>query len=376
LVTASADHVARIWRLDTGALEHSLDGHRAPLTSAAFSRDGSRVVTTSANLVVSPPEAEDGILREFDPSARVWDAGTARLLMVLQQYVEGVQSAAFGTDARSVVTAGDSEIRVWRQDGRSSGRRPDDALVALHQASDTSPDGTRVIDGEVVRDARTRTALLTLDTPSGEAPAYAGFSSDGRLLAGVFSAGIRVWDAASGAVRDDVAFNEMGDVSRAVIAPSGRRVAVLHHYRDIRLFDLDSGRTVDLAGQSAAWSPDSARLATVLDRDRSASIWSVESGGRDFEIRGGPDGFTDAQFSADGLLVLTTGFDGWVRVWDSSTGAEFDSFVPDPPGAASAAFTTDGQVIVGERVHPIAFDALLRLAQSRLSRALLVSSAR
>jgi WD40 repeat protein len=60
VVTASADNTARIWNTTTtGAFLAELKGHGGEVGSAAFSPDGARVVTAS----------QDGV-------ARVWDIST------------------------------------------------------------------------------------------------------------------------------------------------------------------------------------------------------------------------------------------------------------------------------------------------------------
>jgi WD40 repeat protein len=64
--------------------------------SAAFSPDGTRVVTASE-----------------DNTARVWDAATGKLLTLLQ-HQGGVLSAAFSPDGTRVVTASaDNSARAW-----------------------------------------------------------------------------------------------------------------------------------------------------------------------------------------------------------------------------------------------------------------------
>ena len=57
IVTASADHTARVWDAKTGQPLGSPLDHISTVTSASFSPDGSRIVTASG-----------------DNTARVWDA--------------------------------------------------------------------------------------------------------------------------------------------------------------------------------------------------------------------------------------------------------------------------------------------------------------
>ena len=74
-----------------------LKGHEDEVNSAAFSPDGTRVVTASR-----------------DKTARVWDVATGTGIAVLKGHEDGVNSAAFSPDGTRVVTAsGDKTARVW-----------------------------------------------------------------------------------------------------------------------------------------------------------------------------------------------------------------------------------------------------------------------
>jgi len=48
-VTASADKTARVWNAATGQLLAKLEAHDGPVFHAAFSPDGHRIVTASAD---------------------------------------------------------------------------------------------------------------------------------------------------------------------------------------------------------------------------------------------------------------------------------------------------------------------------------------
>ena len=97
VVTASVDKTARVWDAASGKLIVSLEGHECPVYSAAFSTDATRVVTASD-----------------DKTARVWDAASGKLILRLDGHAVSVNTAAFSTDATRVVTASDDKTaRVW-----------------------------------------------------------------------------------------------------------------------------------------------------------------------------------------------------------------------------------------------------------------------
>jgi WD40 repeat protein len=87
---------AFLWDAKTGALLHTLAGHRGLITDVAFSPDGRAVVTSSV-----------------DHDARIWDVASGRLLHVLRGHFFPVYSAAFSPDGDWVVTASQLTAGLW-----------------------------------------------------------------------------------------------------------------------------------------------------------------------------------------------------------------------------------------------------------------------
>jgi WD40 repeat protein len=100
IVTASADKTARIWDAATGKSLLVLHGHILSLSSAAFSPDSKRVVTASS-----------------DETARVWDAESGTEILTLAGHKGAVLSAVFSPDGKVVATASlDGTARIWPLD--------------------------------------------------------------------------------------------------------------------------------------------------------------------------------------------------------------------------------------------------------------------
>lgn len=97
VVTASDDKTAKVWDAHSGKELLTLQGHQLEVQSAAFSADGTRVVTASS-----------------DQTAKVWDAHSGKELLTLKGHQERVNSAAFSADGTRVVTASwDKTAKVW-----------------------------------------------------------------------------------------------------------------------------------------------------------------------------------------------------------------------------------------------------------------------
>jgi hypothetical protein len=87
-----------VWNADGSGEPLVLAGHEGLVWSAAFSPDGTRIVTASA-----------------DWTARVWNADGSGEPVFLEGHEGPVWAAAFGPDGRRIVTSSaDRVVRVWR----------------------------------------------------------------------------------------------------------------------------------------------------------------------------------------------------------------------------------------------------------------------
>jgi hypothetical protein len=88
ILTASDDGTARVWDPESGAEILTFKGHAERITSATFTPDGKRVLTASR-----------------DGTARIWDAADGRELVVLNGHTSWVDDAAFDREGKRVATA-------------------------------------------------------------------------------------------------------------------------------------------------------------------------------------------------------------------------------------------------------------------------------
>jgi len=338
VVTASVDSTARVWDAATGQPLTGPLVHEGPVLRAAFSPDGTRVVTASR-----------------DGTARVWDAATGQPLTGALAHQGAVLRAAFSPDGRRVVTAsGDRTARVW---DAATGEPLTGALA--HQgavmSAAFSPDGRRVVTASEDRTARVWDAAtgvpLTGALEHQGVVRSAAFSPDGRrVVTASEDRAARVWDAATGKPLTGALEHE-GRVLSAAFSPDGRRVVTASEDRTARVWDAATGERLTGALEhqgavvSAAFSPDGRRVVTASE-DETARVWDAATG---LPLTGALEhqgAVESAAFSPDGTRVVTAGDDQTARIWDAATGKPLTGALPHHGSVWSAAFSPDGTRVV------------------------------
>ncbi|MBI4615360.1 MAG: DUF4062 domain-containing protein, partial [Planctomycetes bacterium] len=300
VVSASDDSTVRIWDAATGAELRVLRGHENLVNSAAFSPHGSRVVSTSS-----------------DKTVRMWDAATGAELRVLRGHEKEVRSATFGPDGSRVVSASwDKTVRIW--------------------------------------DAATGAELRVLRRHE-EGVKSAAFSPDGsRVVLASDDETVRIWDAATGAELRVLRGHEHR-VTSAAFSPDGSRVLSASDDETVRIWDAATGAELRvLPGhenwvKSAAFSPDGARVVSA-SWDKTVRIWDAATGAELRVLPGQQNPVMRAAFSPDGSRVVSASEDKTVRIWDAATGAELRVLRGHNYWVNSAAFSPDGSRVVSASV--------------------------
>ncbi|HMK84472.1 MAG TPA: protein kinase [Steroidobacteraceae bacterium] len=338
IVTASADKTARVWDARTAAQLAVLTGHTDRIFAAAYSPDGRRIVTASR-----------------DRTARVWDAQTGAQLLVLPGHGDRVSFAAFSPDGERIVTASwDRVARVW--DAHSGA-----LLTSLVGHSDVlysagySPDGARIVTASQdktarIWDARTGAALAVL-AGHGDYVASAAYSPDGaRIVTASADRTARIWDARSGAALGVLA-GHSEVVYSAAYSPDGGRIVTASWDRTARIWDAHtaaqlavlSGHAATVA--SAEYSPDGERIVTA-SQDGTARIWNAHIGAQLAVLAGHAEGVYSATYSPDGERIVTASEDATARIWSARTGAPLTVLTGHRGAVSFAVFSPDGERIV------------------------------
>lgn len=135
-----------------------------------------------------------------------------------------------------------------------------------------------------------------------------------------------------------------------VLSPDGWQVATASGDRTARVWSLESGECLlTLAGHrgsvhSAMFSPDGQLLVTA-SADRTAKIWSADSGQALRTLAGHGGELTSAMFSPDGQRVLTASMDRTAKIWLAGTGECLRTLAGHGVPVKSALFSVDGRQV-------------------------------
>jgi WD40 repeat protein len=299
LVTASRDHTARVWNLDTG--DHVvLGGHDGWVFHADFVGDSHRVVTASA----------DGVVR-------LWNGDTGELERAFESLVgQAFRSYASPRGDIALVIGERPDEKLWIYDLGSGERHKLGELGGMNRLrAEIVAGGDRAL---VVLDERVQVWDLVDRTLVGEMTGAIEATStpDGSTIVVITTDhAIERWDPGSGK-RTELARTESRPYCVA-ITRAGDRVITAHADGGILVHDVATGavsalRRMATGGFNIALSPDEHHVAVGSFRG-GLRVWRLDSDDvRDF--RGHRGSVSALGFVSNDELV-TAGQDGLVRRW-------------------------------------------------------------
>jgi WD40 repeat protein/cytoskeletal protein RodZ len=290
VVTAGDRGEARIFRVSTGRLVHSLR-HAPRINDAAFSPDG-RTIATAAG----------------DGTVVVWDVGTGVRKYALA-HGGAVRTVDFSRDGRLLATGGDDRLaRIW--------------------------------------DLSTGIELYRFGHPFALREAL--FSPDGRYLAThTVDAFVRVYHVASGA--SVASLEQPGEVTTIAWSPAGDVLGSAGRRNGHLWSTATWERLALLEGHTAAirvmvFSPDGARVVTG-SVDSSSRVYRVSPFGLLYTIGTQRSIVTAAAFARDGESIVTGSTDTTARV-SNSAAARGASFVGHTAPIVAVAYRPGGDLVL------------------------------
>ena len=369
-----------IWLYDTvNYREVALLSSQYPVNSIAFSPDGNAIVGTQNQVwsivtkekitTFSPDGGINGPVA-FSPNGKtiastagrtikLWDIATKQELVRMESEAS-IDTLSISHDGALVAGAGsDGLVKVWEVNtGQLINTFRHDARVNSIAFSPTenilaSGSGDTIVK---LWNAITGTEILTIES-TGIISAMA-FSPDGKTLAWNDTTGadtIHLWDVATqssiASYENSVGFS----IDSLALSPDNKTfVAVDAHYDIVKVWDINTGNTIDLGhiGLSPiSFSPDSTMLAT--GGRRGVKLWDVYTGRNVANIPIEPRStVTHASFLPnDRTLAYRVSGEKFTRLWAVPT--QTQTGIIENPSVDYWAFSPDGKTLASAARHII-----------------------
>ena len=307
LASGGGDGTVRLWDVATGDPRNTITGYTNLIRGGAFSPDG--------NILVIGGEYSLNI-----PS--LWDVVTGRQIRTLEldsvNYYFGTGPVAYSPDGSTVAGKAYGGARLWDV---ATGTHLKTLEFANSPGIAYSPDGSTIANGGFsVAYSPDGTTLASAGSAVNLYDAATGTIKPALRDSDSSRANVRLWDVATGRVRDRLAM-ESGDYSHSVAySPIGSTVAAGTRGGNVYLWNAATGRLMHrLTGHtnelwSVAYSPDGGTLASA-SWDGTVRLWDVATGTLKNTLRGHTNYVVSVAFSPDGGTLASGSFDGTVLLW-------------------------------------------------------------
>jgi WD40 repeat protein len=327
ILDGRGQRIVRTLRIDDG-----------PVVAAEYARSGRRLLTAQGRTVV------------------VWDSSLGVRVATIRHRAR-VTAAAFSADGSRVVTASeDGSVRISStHDGKPLYvvREPGPARRGL-----LAPDGRTLVTvaedraGHVQSRLYRGGRLVRLLDERGVADVE--FSPDGKVLATSNHDGAtQLWDPGNGA-----SLRTLGDEGGAVVdvafSPDGAFLATASTDGGVRVWRVATGdRFFYFVGHTSAVSrvvfDSEGTFVVSTSVDRTARVWQtagIEAGARAALLAGHESAVLTAGISPDGRSIVTGGADGTARIWDGQIEQRLEPILRGRAMVVAADVSSDGRHLI------------------------------
>jgi WD40 repeat protein len=392
VATKETEPTVVVWDLKSGKELCRCKGHRAWVSSLAFAPDGKTLATGSGDLTARLWDAESGKERwayradganfywvavAFGPdgktvgvagwegNVRFLDAATGKERVPLPGHLQEIGPLAITPDGKAVFTSGnDQSLRLW---DIATGKElrilkapavntydpekrkvvhPDGWIYSLH----LTPDGKSLAVGQF-RCAR----IWDVSDPDRPRPgdlvddsSQIALAPDGKSLATV-GRKLKLLDVRT---RKLLSETEIEDGRNLCFSPDGRTLAVGGAKEVVRLYDVRTWRErAVLRGGGAqavermVFSPDG-QLLVSSGMDWRIDVWEVASGHLRRRIDRKESMMDALAFSPDGRYLAIGGMSGAISIRDVASDRVIHTFRGHDKDVVSLAFTPDGRRLI------------------------------
>jgi len=349
-ITGTGDSKARLqlWDTKSGRTVRALKGFKGAVTSCALSADGRLALSGSGLLLTSVGTAigQGGFLAvlmnvfgyfdDFEASTlRVWHVASGETQRILKGHRGSVTSCALSGKGELALSASSREeplaispnehlaLRLWSVKSKEL-THTQERHSSLVTRCTLSADGSLALTASIDR------TLRLWDTASGQTlrilqghggPVFGcALSADGRVaLSAARDGWLRLWDTDKGQLLHKWLFDrQLSELLHRCVLSADGRLAFSPRLSTVRLWDTMRGAT----------------LITLIPAKKPRSTMA----GNIKLIR---DCYT---LSGDGRRALAVSGDGWLRLWDTTSGEVVRTLVGQAENMSDCALSANGRV--------------------------------
>ncbi len=270
-------------------------GHIASVTSLAWSPNGKRIASASA-----------------DRTVQVWDAATGRHVFIYRGHAAGVSAVAWSPNGKYLASASaDNQVQVWE-----------------------------AISGH---------AIFTYQGHVSGVNAVA-WSPNGKYLVSASADNqVQVWDVTT----KQVAFTYRGHatgINAVAWSPNGKYLVSASADNQVQVWDVTARQVVfTYRGHTdpvstVAWSPNGKYIASSGSSDKTVQVWSAMTGSHIITYQSSSHVPVAVAWSPDGKYIVST-IDAEVHIWNATTGNDIIIYRDHFSIVKTVAWSPDGMHI-------------------------------
>ncbi|HJZ59659.1 MAG TPA: WD40 repeat domain-containing protein [Gemmataceae bacterium] len=330
VISGGHDHTVKRTSLTTGRMEWQAPGHVEQVNAVALSKDATLLATGSSDGRYAQRVLKADAKCLGPGAVRLWDARTGRLLRRLGDPSEQVMAVALSPDGQRLASggataSGSGGVRVWDSATGKLIWSTDDhtaEVLAIAYAPDGSSVATAAADGLVkLRNPATGAVRQTLEGHAGGATSLA-FSGDGALLVcGDGHGATQVWET------------KTGRLLRTCKAGGSKAATVTSD----RLFT-----SVGLSSDGVTLASCAATVGNGYTEP--VRLWDPRSGELKKEFTTEAHSARPIALSPDGSILATGG--KTIKLWDVRTGKLLRELLGYLKKTQAIAFSADGRLLI------------------------------
>ena len=350
LVSGSADRSARIWDLGNSESPELIrfNGHAGEVTAVAFSANAQQVMSGAA-----------------DKTLKLWNTADAAEIKDFPGHTDVIVGVAFDAASQPISASADKTIRIWNSTSGQAIRSITDpqSLSAMAITRDLARVAVAGGDKTVrVYQLNNGQQLASMEGHAADVVGL-GFSADGTRVVSTTVTDATAWDATSGRLLEVVPIDGLKSVVcvtdvHTLVAVTAQQV----QRRTLNFVRAMTGLTMPVT--SLSFHPNG-QFVYASSTDGTLRGFNATSGQQTFSANHAAP-IRDAALSPNGQFLVTAGEDKVIKVWNSANGRPA---APTPLNGFNApvrsvAFTADGTRVIGGSAEPadevLAFDFATR----------------